>query len=81
MSEEDVNRLAKILERRGGTVSIQDPRVSQIQTWLIGLVGLGIILSLGWLATSVDSLNRNFAGIAVWKDYVDQRLNNLERKP
>ena len=80
MSEEDVNRLARILERRGGTVSIQDPRVSQIQTWMIGLVGLGIIMALGWLATSVDSLNRNFAAFSQWKQYVDIRLDHLENK-
>lgn len=81
MTEEDVNKLARILERRGGTVSIQDPRVSQFQNWLIGLIGLGIIMALGWLASSVDNLNRNFAGMAVWKEYTDQRLNNLERRP
>jgi hypothetical protein len=80
MTEEDVNRLARILERRGGTVTVQDPRVDLVRTWLIGMVGTAIVGSMLWLANSVDSLNRNFAGMAAWKEYVDQRLENLERR-
>lgn len=81
MSQADVDRLVKALEQRGGQVSIQDPRVSQVQTWLIGLVGLGVIMALGWLATSVDRLNRNFERITVMQDYMERRLTALERKP
>lgn len=82
MSEERITRLeeamAKLLESGGANVTLQDPRVSQVQNWLIGLVGAGIIMALGWMANSVDNLNRNFAAIAQWKEYVDRRLDNLE---
>lgn len=81
MSDERLSALeARISELTGGaSVTVQDPRVSQIQTWLIGLVGTGIIIVLGWLANSVDNLNRNFAAIAEWRGFVDRRLDNLER--
>ena len=82
MSEERITRLeeamAKLLESGGANVTLQDPRVSQVQNWLIGLVGAGIIMALGWMANSVDNLNRNFAAIAQWKEYVDRRLDHLE---
>lgn len=83
LSEEEIARFKRLFDRmnQGGTISIQDPRVNQVQTWLIGLVGAAIVGSMLWLANSVDTLNRNFAGISVWKEYVDQRLGNLERKP
>ena len=82
MSEERLSALeTRISELTGGaTVTVQDPRVSQIQTWLIGLVGAGIIVVLGWLANSVDNLNRNFAAITEWRGFVDSRLQNLERR-
>jgi hypothetical protein len=70
-------------ERRktdGATVTVQDPRVSQVQNWLIGLIGMGIIVTLGWLANSVDNLNRNFAAFSEWRVFVDRRLENLERR-
>ena len=74
---EDIELIAARISG-GATISVQDPRVNQVQTWLIGIVGLGIIMSLGWLASSVDNLNRNFAAISQWKQYVDQRLDHLE---
>jgi hypothetical protein len=84
MSEERLtaleDRVANLLGN-GASITVQDPRVNQVQTWLIGLVGLGIIVSLGWLANSVDALNRNFAALSQWKEYVDHRLDDLERKP
>ena len=80
ISEEDVNRLAKILERRGGTMTIQDPRINQVQNWLIGLVGAGMISAMLWLANSVDNLNKNFAGMSVWKDYTEHRVADNEKR-
>lgn len=84
MSEERLSvlerRVADLLDS-GASITVQDPRVNQVQTWLIGLVGTGIIVALGWLANSVDSLNRNFAALSQWKEYVDHRLNELEKRP
>ena len=84
MSEERITKLeaalSNLLDSGGANVQLQYPRVSQVQNWLIGLVGTGIILSLAWMANSVDNLNRNFAAIAQWKEYVDHRLESLERK-
>jgi hypothetical protein len=84
MSDERLSALEraveKMLESGGASVTVQDPRVSQVQTWLIGLVGAGIIISLGWLANSVDSLNRNFAAMTEWKTFTDRRIDTLERR-
>jgi hypothetical protein len=63
----------------GASVVMHDPRVSQVQTWIIGMVGAGIIVVLGWLANSVDNLNRNFAAFSEWRTFVEQRLQKLER--
>ena len=77
---EDIKLIASEIAGGGASVTVADPRVSQVQTWLLGLVGLGIIASLGWLANSVDSLNRNFAAFAEWKGYADQRIERLENR-
>jgi hypothetical protein len=80
LHEEDIELIVAKISGGGASVTVTDPRVSQIQNWLIGLVGLGIIASLGWLANSVDSLNRNFAAVSQWKEYVDRRLDQLEAR-
>jgi hypothetical protein len=82
VSEERLSALeSRVADLIGGgaSITVQDPRVNKVQTWLIGLVGTGIIIVLGWLANSVDSLNRNFAALSQWKEYVDHRLDSLER--
>ena len=83
MSEDRIAALEraveKMLESGGASVTVQDPRVSQVQNWLIGLVGAGIVITLGWLANSVDNLNRNFAAMTEWKVYTDRRIDQLER--
>ncbi len=84
MSDERISALERAVERMvsagGASVTVQDPRVSQVQNWLLGLVGTGIIIALGWLANSVDSLNRNFAAMTEWKVSTDRRIELLERE-
>ena len=84
MSDERIAALEraveKMLESGGASVTVQDPRVSQVQNWLLGLVGAGIIASLVSMASSIDSLNRNFAALTEWKAYTDHRIESLERR-
>jgi hypothetical protein len=63
----------------GASVVVSDPRVTNFQNWLIGVVGAGIIVTLGWMANSIDNLNRNFAAFSEWRTYVERRLDKLER--
>lgn len=68
-------------DKSGARIRIEDPRVTRLQNWILAGVGSGIIIMLGWLANSVDNLNRSFAGFTEWRIHVDRRLDNLERRP
>lgn len=82
IAPEEVEKLVKALEARGGSVTIQDPRVSQVQTWLIGLVGTGAVIAMGWMANSIDNLNRTVERNNAQLEYMDRRIARLEdRKP
>ena len=82
MSEERLQALEQCIEdalKTGGAqVTVQDPRVSQVQNWILGGVGAGIIVVIGWLANSVDNLNRNFSALSEWRVSTDRRIENLE---
>jgi hypothetical protein len=82
MSEERIAALEERIERAltsgGAQVTVQDPRVSQVQNWILGAVGGGIIIVIGWLANSVDNLNRNFSALSEWRISTDRRIENLE---
>lgn len=68
-------------EKNGANIQMEDSRVTRLQNWILACVGSGIIVMLGWLANSVDNLNRSFAGLTEWRVHVDRRLDNLERRP
>lgn len=91
MSEERIAALESALERLaeagGGSVTVQDPRVSSVQNWILGAVGAGIVMALAWGANSINRLNvtmervitQNAAVIATLSDHSD-RIKELERR-
>lgn len=81
MTEAEIERIVAAIGKRGANVNIQDPRVSQVQTWLIGLVGAGAIVAMGWMANSIDSLNRTMERNNVQLEYMERRIARLEQKP
>jgi len=80
MTKDDVDKLVKAIEERGGSITLHDPRVSQVQTWLIGLVGTGGIVALGWMASSLDSLSKAVTKTSVQIEYMEHRIQRLEDK-
>lgn len=53
LTEKDIERLAALMNK-GAKVSIQNPDVERVKNWLIGLVGLGLLGSMAWMASSLD---------------------------
>lgn len=91
MSEERLAALEKALanqlESGGAQVTVQDPRVSRAQNWLIGLVGLGIISGAAWVGTSINSMRDAIVRLASQNEYLieqlkdhNDRLKELERR-
>jgi hypothetical protein len=88
ITEEQLQRIIAALQRSGASVSVSDPRVSQVQTWILGLVGLGIIAAGGWVAQSLSSLSTTVATAVTRQDQQgrtiedhEQRLRSVERRP
>jgi hypothetical protein len=71
----------------GATVTVQDPRVSNLTRWIATLMGGVALLVMGWVATSINRLNetmsrvvtQNEAILAVQGDHSD-RIKELERR-
>lgn len=75
----DIERIVIAMSKAGGaSVKIQDPRVSQVQSWLIGLFGAGMVSSALWLASSVSDLKLIAARQSVQFEQMDRRITKLE---
>lgn len=93
ITEEQLNRLLqdvrRMLEQRGGGgITVTDPRVSQVQTWILGLVGMGLIAAGCWVGQSINVLSTSVAAAVLRLDQQDKtqddheaRLRSLERRP
>lgn len=88
ITEEQLQRIIQALERSGASVNVSDPRVSQVQTWILGLVGVGLIAAGTWVAQSIGTLTTTVAGAVatiaqygeILRDH-EERLRAEERKP
>lgn len=88
ITEEQLQRLLAAIQRSGANVNLSDPRVSQVQTWILGLVGIGLIAAGGWVGQSISTLSTAVAAAVLRLDQQDKtqddheaRLRSLERRP
>lgn len=80
LSDEQFERLTRAIQGRGGRIVYQDSRFDKFRDWALALLGAGILGALGWLANSVDNLNRNMAAANVhWED-LDKRISRMEER-
>jgi len=80
LSSQDIDRIVSALaSAHGANIRIQDPRVSKVQTWMLGLVGSGAILSMAWMANSIDNLNLAFARSNVQLEFQARTVENNTR--
>ena len=81
LSTADIERIVHALSKRGGAnVSIQDPRVSQVQMWIFGLVGAGIVGAALWVANSISDLKVVAERQTVLIEQLERRITRLEER-
>lgn len=63
----------------GARITMQDPRVTSLQTWLLVTIG-GIAIGVGgWGIKSINDLNQNMAMMLVRYDYDRDRADRIEK--
>ena len=87
LTKSDIDRLLTAIENRGGNINISDPRVTQIQTYVISCVGIVLLGLGGWLVNSINTLNTTMQRVVTTNEYTvkaiddhTRRLEDLERE-
>jgi hypothetical protein len=85
ITQAQIDAIIAALQRPGGAnVNVSDPRVSQVQTWILGVVGIGLIGAGTWVGQSISELSIAVATLQAQQAIVadhEQRLRVLERQP
>lgn len=78
-----------ILERlanSGAKITMTDPRVTSMQTWVLSSIGTALIALVGWGVISINELNTTMTRVVTSNEYRDitvaelkLRVGDLER--
>src|SRR5689334_19088149 len=88
LSKNDIDRIVQALERRGGAITIQDPRVNSFKSWASVIIGGLLTTAIIWGVSSIVELNKQVA-ILISRpepatkeqiDWVNRRLDALESR-
>lgn len=79
LSPEEMDRLLERLANSGARITMADPRVTSVQTWIMVTIGAVGISVAGWGVKSIQDLNQNMAAMLVRYEYDTERVKRLER--
>lgn len=74
LTAEEIEKIVERLGNRGARITMQDPRVSATQNWLLAGIGIAVMTIGTWLITSVNELNKGLA-IVIQQNAYSERVN------
>lgn len=77
MTQEEAEELIKRMAQHGGQIIVQDPRMSGLINWFIGVVGVVALGVMGWGISSLNELNASLREIRITNQYFSEQLSNL----
>lgn len=78
LSQEEMDRLLDRIASHGAKLTMVDPRVTSVQTWILSTIGVSIVGLAGWGIKSINDLNQTMATMLVRYDYDIKRVERIE---
>jgi hypothetical protein len=79
LSQEEMEKLIERLANHGARITMADPRVTTIQTWLLTTIGASLVIGIGWGVKSINDLNQTVTRVVTQNEYRDDRIGRVER--
>lgn len=79
LTPEDLRKIADALASSGARISMEDKRVSSVQTWVLATIGVTLVGVGGWGIRSIDELNKTMTKVVTANEYRDAQANRMER--
>lgn len=78
LTPEEMDKLMERLANSGARISMTDPRVTSLQTWVMVTIGAVGISVAGWGVKSINDLNQNMAAMLIRYEYDTRRVERVE---
>lgn len=79
LSQEEMDKLLERLANSGARITMADPRVTSIQTWLLATIGVSLVGGIGWGVKSINDLNLTVTRVVTQNESRDDRMGRIER--
>lgn len=79
LSQEEMEKLIERLANHGARITMADPRVTSIQTWLMATIGVSLVGGIGWGVKSINDLNQTVTRVVTQNEFRDDRIGRVER--
>lgn len=79
LSPEEMDKLLERLANSGARITMADPRVTSIQTWLLATIGVSLVGGIGWGVKSINDLNQTVTRVVTQNEYRDDRMGRIEK--
>ncbi len=76
LTPEDIETIRRF-GQQGARITMHDPRVTSLNTWLVGIVGTSVVFFLGWNIQSIQTLNETLAVMREESKYRGEQLKEL----
>jgi hypothetical protein len=78
LSADEMDKLLERLANSGARITMADPRVTSVQTWLLSSIGAALIVLAGWGIRSIDELNQTMIKVVTQNEYRDAQARRME---
>lgn len=79
LTPEEMDRLMERLANHGARITMVDPRVTSVQTWILSTIGVSIVGLAAWGIKSINDLNQNMTAMLVRYEYDTKRVERVEK--
>lgn len=79
LSQEEMDRLIEKLANHGAKITMVDPRVTSVQTWILSTIGVSLVALAGWGIKSINDLNQTMTRVVTQNEYRDDHVKRIEQ--
>lgn len=79
LTQEEMDKLLERLANHGARITMVDPRVTSVQNWMLGTIGVAMLGLAGWGIQSINALNNTMTRVLTQNEYRDAHVQRIEQ--
>ncbi len=73
-----MDKLLERLANTGAKITMADPRVTSVQTWILATIGMSLVGLAGWGIKSINDLNLTMTRVVTQNEARDREVDRMQ---